>query len=130
MHPSYLPRLSLTAALFALQALLCIAPTRAEDSALERAAHPGQVQIIDQQVGTGRTIARGAFAVLRYTGWLYEAGAPDHKGKQFASLGSPGKSLTFVYGYKRVLPGLEKGLAGMRVGGRRTIIVPPKLRLR
>ena len=38
-----------------------------------------------------------------------------------------GESLSFVYGLKRVLPGLEKGLAGMRVGGRRTLVVPPDL---
>jgi FKBP-type peptidyl-prolyl cis-trans isomerase FkpA len=126
MSAMHLPCRSFTAAFIAIQ-VLCIAPARAEESALERAAHPGKVQTTDQQVGTGRAIASGAFAVLHYTAWLYDPDAPAHKGKQFASSDSLGKSLTFVYGYKRVLPGLEKGLAGMRVGGRRTIVVPPNL---
>ena len=58
---------------------------------------------------------------------LYDPDTPDHKGRQFASSRSRGESLSFVYGLKRVLPGLEKGLAGMRVGGRRTLVVPPNL---
>ena len=99
----------------------------AGDSVLENTVRPPEVQIIEQQVGTGRPVAKGAFAVLHYTGWLYDADAPDNKGRQFASSRSRGESLSFVYGYKRVLPGLEKGLAGMRVGGRRTLVVPAHL---
>jgi FKBP-type peptidyl-prolyl cis-trans isomerase FkpA len=99
----------------------------AAESVLERTVRPGQVEIIDHEVGTGRPITRNAFAVLHYTAWLYDPDTPDHKGRQFASSRSRGESLSFVYGLKRVLPGLEKGLAGMRVGGRRTLVVPPNL---
>ena len=52
---------------------------------------------------------------------------PITRASEFASSREQGESLSFVYGLKRVLPGLEKGLAGMRVGGRRTLVVPPDL---
>jgi FKBP-type peptidyl-prolyl cis-trans isomerase FkpA len=119
-------RHALSALLFFFAVLLA-GPANAGDSVLERTARAGQVEIIEQEVGTGRLIARNAFAVVRYTGWLYDTDAADHKGKQFASSHDQGESLSFVYGLKRVLPGLEKGLAGMRVGGRRTLVVPPDL---
>ena len=114
-------------ALSLLSAALFACPAGAGDSVLERNASATQVEIIDREVGTGRVVAGNAFAVLHYTAWLYDPDAPDHKGKQFASSRDQGESLTFVYGLKRVLPGLEKGLAGMRVGGRRTLVVPPNL---
>lgn len=116
--------------LFALGSVVAILLTQtvaAGDPAPEGTRRPPKVQITEHQVGTGKEVARGAFAVVHYTGWLYDADAIDHKGKQFASSRSRGQSLSFVYGYRRVLPGLEKGLAGMRVGGRRTIVVPPNL---
>ncbi len=96
-------------------------------AAAEPGAGPTQVEVIEHAVGTGKPIARRAFAVLRYTAWVYDPDAPDHKGRQYASSESRGESLTFVYGLKRALPGLEKGLAGMRVGGRRTVVIPSKL---
>jgi FKBP-type peptidyl-prolyl cis-trans isomerase FkpA len=114
-------------ALSLFSAALFAVPAVAGDSVLERTARPGQVEIIDREVGSGPPIAKYAFAVLHYTGWLYDPDAPDHKGRQFASWRDQGESLSFVYGLKRVLPGLEKGLAGMRVGGRRTLLVPPDL---
>lgn len=108
-------------------AILLAEPAAGAESVLERTARPGQVEIIDHEVGTGRPIARNAFAVVHYTAWLYDPDAPDHKGRQFDSSRSRGESLSFVYGLKRVLPGLEKGLAGMRVGGRRRLVVPANL---
>jgi FKBP-type peptidyl-prolyl cis-trans isomerase FkpA len=114
-------------ALLLFSAALLACPAAAGDSVLERNARPSQVEIIEREVGSGRPIARNAFAVVRYTAWLYDPEAPDHKGRLFASAGDQGESLSFVYGLKRVLPGLEKGLAGMRVGGRRTLVVPPNL---
>jgi FKBP-type peptidyl-prolyl cis-trans isomerase FkpA len=114
-------------ALLLLPAILLAGAAGAGDSALERTVRPGQVEIIEHEIGTGRPIAKGAFAVVHYTGWLYDPDAPDHKGSEFASSRSRGESLSFVYGLKRVLPGLEKGMAGMRVGGRRTLVVPPNL---
>lgn len=96
-------------------------------AAAEPGVGPTQVEVIEHAVGTGKPITRGAFAVLRYTAWVYDPDAPDHKGAEYASSERRGESLTFVYGLQRALPGLEKGLAGMRVGGRGTVVVPPKL---
>jgi FKBP-type peptidyl-prolyl cis-trans isomerase FkpA len=114
-------------ALLLPSAMLLADAAAAGESALEGIARRGRVEIIEHEVGTGRPITKHAFAVLHFTAWLYDPDAPDHKGRQFASSRSRGESLSFVYGLKRVLPGLEKGLAGMRVGGRRTLVVPPSL---
>jgi FKBP-type peptidyl-prolyl cis-trans isomerase FkpA len=88
---------------------------------------PTELKAVDRVIGTGRVPQTDAYIVLRYTGWLYDPGAPENKGHRFASSEERGESLTFLYGFKRVMPGLEKGIADMRVGGKRTLIVPPKL---
>jgi FKBP-type peptidyl-prolyl cis-trans isomerase FkpA len=103
-----------------------IGPASAADSVLELIASPDQLQTIDQTVGTGPVVRRGAWVVLHYTGWIFDPTAPDGRGAKFDSSRDRGESLSFLYGYKRALPGLENGLEGMRVGGRRTILVPPK----
>ena len=107
--------------------VLAIGPTAAADSVLELIASPDKLQTVDQTIGTGPLVRSGAWVVLHYTGWVFDATAPDGKGAKFDSSRDRGESLSFLYGYKRALPGLEKGLAGMRVGGHRTILVPPKL---
>jgi FKBP-type peptidyl-prolyl cis-trans isomerase FkpA len=106
---------------------LAIGPAAAADSVLEMIASPDKLQTVDQTVGTGHVVRAGAWVVLHYTGWIFDPTAPDGKGAKFDSSRDRGESLSFLYGYKRALPGLEKGLEGMRVGGRRTILVPPKL---
>ncbi len=88
---------------------------------------PAEVQVIEQVVGDGQEVRRGWFAIMHFIGWVYDEQAPEHKGRQFADSRARGKPTTFVYGYQRALIGLEKGMLGMKVGGKRTIIVPPKL---
>jgi FKBP-type peptidyl-prolyl cis-trans isomerase FkpA len=106
---------------------LAMGPAAAADSVLEMIASPDALQTVDQTVGSGPVVRNGAWVVLHYTGWIFDTAAPDGKGAKFDSSRDRGESLSFLYGYKRALPGLEKGLEGMRVGGRRTILVPPKL---
>jgi FKBP-type peptidyl-prolyl cis-trans isomerase FkpA len=77
-------------------------------------------------VGTGLEPRRGLFVIIRYTGWIYEEQAADKKGKKFINSDDRGAPVSFVYGYKRALPGLEKGMEGMKVGGQRTVIIPAK----
>lgn len=115
--------------LFSLLALCTLAAGSAwpADSVLELIASPDKLQTIDQTVGTGPMVRSGAWVVLHYTGWIFDPAASDGRGAKFDSSHDRGESLSFLYGYKRALPGLEKGLEGMRVGGRRTILVPPKL---
>ncbi len=110
-------------ALFAL-ALVAI-PVSALLPAPVQAA-PTEIEIVDRTPGTGLEPRRGWFAIIRYTGWIYDEQAADKKGKQFIHSDDRGAPVSFVYGYKRALPGLEKGMEGMKVGGQRTVIIPAK----
>jgi FKBP-type peptidyl-prolyl cis-trans isomerase FkpA len=106
-------------ALFALLIFLCALGASA--------AQPTEVTYQDIVVGTGETVKRNAFAVMHFNAWVYDEGAPEFKGHQFADSRKRGQSITWVYGFKRALPGVEKGMIGMREGGKRTIVVPPGL---
>jgi FKBP-type peptidyl-prolyl cis-trans isomerase FkpA len=80
----------------------------------------------DLVIGTGDEAAPGRTATVNYTGWIYDPDKPDKKGTQFqTSVG--GTPLTFPVGANRVIPGFDQGVQGMRVGGRRRIVVPPDL---
>jgi FKBP-type peptidyl-prolyl cis-trans isomerase FkpA len=89
-------------------------------------AAPTEIEVVDRTVGNGLEPRRGWFAIIRYTGWIYDEQAPDRKGKKFINSDDRGAPVSFVYGYKRALPGLEKGMEGMKVGGHRTVIIPAK----
>ena len=106
----------------ALSSLLC-APALWPASAH---AAPTEIDVVDQTVGTGIEPRRGWFVIIRYTGWIYDEQAPDKKAKRFINSDDRGAPVSFVYGYKRALPGLEKGMQGMKVGGHRTVIIPAK----
>jgi FKBP-type peptidyl-prolyl cis-trans isomerase len=77
-------------------------------------------------VGDGNEAAAGQQVTVHYTGWLYDAGAPDTRGRQFDS-SRGGEPLEFRLGAGNVIPGWDQGVAGMRVGGRRTLTIPPAL---
>ncbi len=64
---------------------------------------------------------------MHYTGWLYDPGAPDHKGKQFDSSRDRGQPFRFTIGAGQVIRGWEEGVQGMRVGSKRRLIVPSDL---
>jgi peptidylprolyl isomerase len=81
------------------------------------------LQIIDTTVGTGPSPA-GKTAVVHYTGWLYENGA---KGQKFDSSVDRGRPFEFPVGAGRVIRGWDEGIATMKVGGKRTLIIPPEL---
>ena len=81
------------------------------------------LQIIDITMGTGLTASAGRQVSVHYTGWLYDEGAVDHKGEQFdTSIGR--QPLSFTLGTGAVIAGWDQGIAGMRVGGRRRLIIP------
>jgi FKBP-type peptidyl-prolyl cis-trans isomerase len=83
--------------------------------------------INDVAVGTGESIAAGQTAVVHYTGWLYDADAPDHKGTKFDSSRDKGQPFRFKIGAGKVIKGWDEGVVGMTVGGRRELIVPSQL---
>ncbi len=80
--------------------------------------------IIDNKVGAGASPKIGQTAVVHYTGWLYQDGK---KGKQFDSSRTRGEPFEFPLGQGKVIPGWDEGVETMKVGGRRTLIVPPQL---
>ena len=82
------------------------------------------LQFIDTTVGTGASPKSGQTCVMHYTGWLSEAGA---KGKKFDSSVDRGAPFEFPIGQKRVIAGWDEGVATMKVGGKRTLIIPPQL---
>ena len=80
----------------------------------------GELKITDLQEGTGKEAIKGVEVTVHYTGWLMD-------GKKFDSSHDRKKPFTFIPGAKRVIPGWEKGVLGMKVGGKRELIVPPEM---
>ncbi len=85
---------------------------------------PSGLKITDTKVGTGATPKSGQTCVVHYTGWLYENGA---KGKKFDSSRDRGQPFEFPLGMGRVIKGWDEGVATMKIGGKRRLIVPPDL---
>src|SRR5438445_12131028 len=82
------------------------------------------LEIVDSKVGTGASPKPGQICVMHYTGWLYENG---QKGKKFDSSVDRNEPFEFPIGQKRVIGGWDEGVASMKVGGKRTLIIPPAL---
>jgi len=82
------------------------------------------LQITDSVVGSGVTPKTGQTCVMHYTGWLYQNGS---KGKKFDSSLDRGQPFEFAIGTQRVIAGWDEGVATMKVGGKRTLIIPPAL---
>ncbi len=82
------------------------------------------MQSVELKAGTGPEIAAGKIAVVHYTGWLYEASAPDSKGKQFDSSRSTGQPFRFPVGRGQVIKGWDQGVLGMKIGESRRLIIP------
>jgi peptidylprolyl isomerase len=82
------------------------------------------LQITDSKIGTGATPRPGQICVMHYTGWLYQGGA---KGQKFDSSLDRGRPFEFPIGRQRVIAGWDEGVASMKVGGKRTLIIPPAL---
>ena len=80
--------------------------------------------VADTKVGTGAEAKPGSSCVMHYTGWLYENGA---KGTKFDSSLDRGEPFEFPLGAGRVIKGWDEGVAGMKVGGKRLLTLPPDL---
>lgn len=83
--------------------------------------------VVDQHVGAGLVARNGREVEMNYTGWLYDADAPDHHGKKVDSSADHGQTIRFVLGEGKVIAGWDKGIKGMRVGGERTLLIPSSL---
>jgi peptidylprolyl isomerase len=85
---------------------------------------PSGLKIIDVKVGTGPSPKPGQTCVMNYTGWLYENGK---KGNKFDSSLDRNQPFSFPIGQHQVIAGWDEGVATMKVGGKRTLIIPPEL---
>lgn len=82
------------------------------------------LQYIDTEVGTGAEAQSGQQVQVHYTGWLYHNG---EQGAKFDSSKDRGQPFAFGLGQRMVIAGWDEGVAGMKVGGKRTLIIPPQL---
>jgi len=105
-------------------AVFAAAPSAKAQSPGKTMTTSSGLQITDSKVGTGATPKPGQTAVVHYTGWLYQDGA---KGKKFDSSVDRGQPFEFPLGQRRVIGGWDEGVATMKVGGKRTLIIPPEL---
>jgi FKBP-type peptidyl-prolyl cis-trans isomerase FkpA len=134
-------RSSVFVALCALAASVAQAQTPAAPAAAAEAppppplvvgsATPGpaaeQLIVTDTKVGTGKEATTGATVYMHYSGWLYRPLAKGMHGKLFDSSIPRGEPLDFVLGAGRVIKGWDQGIQGMKVGGKRTLIIPSEL---
>jgi FKBP-type peptidyl-prolyl cis-trans isomerase FkpA len=85
------------------------------------------MKMTDVKEGTGAEAVTGKTVVVHYTGWLYDESKPDHKGTKFDSSRDRGDPFDFPLGAGHVIKGWDQGVAGMKVGGQRTLVIPPEM---
>lgn len=86
-----------------------------------------ELQKIDTVVGSGREAEIGFNVSVHYTGWLYDANAENKKGKKFDSSLDRNQPFNFFLGGQQVIEGWDVGVQGMKVGGKRTLIIPSEM---
>jgi peptidylprolyl isomerase len=112
---------TLVAALAVVASLAIAVDARAEDQMTKSLTG---LQYKDAKIGTGATAKIGQTAAVHYTGWLYNNG---EKGKKFDSSRDRGQPFEFPLGQGQVIKGWDEGVEGMKVGGKRTLVIPPEL---
>jgi FKBP-type peptidyl-prolyl cis-trans isomerase len=85
------------------------------------------LRVTDTKVGSGTAATAGKQVTVHYTGWLYDAKASDQHGKKFDSSRDRNEPFAFRLGAGMVIRGWDQGVADMKVGGTRTLVVPPDL---
>jgi peptidylprolyl isomerase len=115
----------LAGAALALAILAVSAPAGRSDAADNQVTEmPDGLKYTDTKTGDGATARSGNKVSVHYTGWLSDNGA---KGKKFDSSVDRGQPFQFTLGAKQVIAGWDEGVAGMKVGGKRTLTIPPEL---
>lgn len=114
-----------------LAALLCAALFNTACSRVDLPPMPTtnitELGVTDVRVGNGEAATAGHGVKVHYTGWLYDAAAPEHKGAKFDSSRDRGAPFEFPLGAGQVIKGWDAGVAGMKVGGSRTLVIPPEM---
>ena len=111
-------------AALALALLAVFAPAGRSDAVNQVIEMPDGLKYTDTKTGDGTTAKAGNKVSVHYTGWLSDNGA---KGKKFDSSVDRGQPFQFTLGAKQVIAGWDEGVAGMKVGGARTLTIPPQL---
>jgi FKBP-type peptidyl-prolyl cis-trans isomerase len=115
----------LAGAALALAILAVSTPLGRSDAADNQVTEmPDGLKYTDTKTGDGATARSGNKVSVHYTGWLSDNGA---KGKKFDSSVDRGQPFQFTLGAKQVIAGWDEGVAGMKVGGKRTLTIPPEL---
>jgi len=118
-------RKTLTLALAALSVLLLVLGGCRDDAPAMQEIEPG-LSYVDSVVGTGEEVQFDSFVAVHYTGWIYDV-EKGVKGKKFDSSVDRGEPLAIPLGRSLVIQGWDKGLPGMRVGGKRTLLIGPDM---
>jgi peptidylprolyl isomerase len=98
----------------------CSSAAPAASPAASEVTTPSGLKYVDDVVGTGKQPQAGQTAVVHYTGWLMD-------GKKFDSSKDRGQPFSFTLGRGQVIKGWDEGVATMKVGGKRTMTIPPDL---
>jgi len=115
----------LAGAALALAFLAVSTPVGRSDAADNQVTEmPDGLKFTDTKTGDGATAKAGNKVSVHYTGWLSDNGA---KGKKFDSSVDRGQPFQFTLGAHQVIAGWDEGVAGMKVGGKRTLNIPPEL---
>jgi FKBP-type peptidyl-prolyl cis-trans isomerase FkpA len=109
---------------FALPLLALLALSACADPGPPPGGSVAELQRIDEKTGTGAVATAGSDVTVHYTGWLYDEKAKDMRGEKFDSSVDRGEPFTFPLGGGRVIRGWDDGVAGMRVGGKRRLLIP------
>jgi FKBP-type peptidyl-prolyl cis-trans isomerase FkpA len=109
---------------FALPLLALLALSACADPGPPPGGSVAELQRIDEKSGTGAIATSGSDVTVHYTGWLYDEKAKDMRGEKFDSSVDRGEPFTFLLGGGQVIRGWDDGVAGMRVGGKRRLLIP------
>jgi FKBP-type peptidyl-prolyl cis-trans isomerase FkpA len=112
--------------LLPLLAVFTLAACTAAPSA-QATGNVDKLTTIDQKVGTGAEAKNGMQVTVHYTGWLYDDSAKDKHGAKFDSSRDHGEPFSFMLGQGSVIAGWDQGVAGMREGGKRILLIPAEL---
>ena len=118
------------ACVFAISLNACKAESTAtstQDKPAMTATNITELQKNDTVVGTGREAESGFNVTVHYTGWLYDAAKADLKGEKFDSSVDRKEPFKFDLGAGQVIQGWDEGFAGMKIGGKRTLTIPPEM---
>ncbi|MET0718950.1 MAG: FKBP-type peptidyl-prolyl cis-trans isomerase [Pseudoxanthomonas sp.] len=109
---------------FAVPLLALLALSACADPGPPPGGSVAELQRIDEKPGTGAIATAGSDVTVHYTGWLYDERVADKRGEEFDSSVERGEPFTFLLGAGQVIRGWDDGVAGMKVGGKRLLLIP------